>query len=199
MRTKSTFLNVVRKHEPAKNTNIKKAMRLFSIFFYIGAFTIGGGYAMILPMKRIIVDRDSYLSEDEFTEMFAISQITPGPVAINMATFIGYRQCGFLGSLLSTLGVVLPSLIIITLISIFFLDFTQMAVIEKLLLGILAGVAGEIAYLTLDMFRKIKLNALSISILAFSLIALFFLKMNPIFVILIGGGVGIFSGFIRQK
>lgn len=199
MKTKSTFLNVVRKHEPVKNTNIKKAMRFFSIFFYIGAFTIGGGYAMILPMKRIIVDRDSYLSEDEFTEMFAISQITPGPVAINMATFIGYRQCGFLGSLLSTLGVVLPSLIIITLISIFFLDFTQMAVIEKLLLGILAGVAGEIAYLTLDMFRKIKLNALSISILAFSLIALFFLKMNPIFVILIGGGVGIFSGFIRQK
>ena len=57
MRTKSTFLNVVRKHEPVKNTNIKKAMRFFSIFFYIGAFTIGGGYAMILPMKRIIVDR----------------------------------------------------------------------------------------------------------------------------------------------
>jgi chromate transporter len=182
----------------SKFSNLIKGLKLFSIFFYIGLFTIGGGYAMIPAMRNIIVQREKYLSEDEFLEMFAISQITPGPIAVNMATFIGYMQGGIICSTLATLGVVLPSLIIITLISIFFLDFTRFTVVQKLFTGILAGIAGEITYLTFDLAKKIKINLFTGGIFIISLAALFILKINPIYVIIIGGAIGIIvKGILR--
>lgn len=183
----------------SKFSNLIKRLKLFSIFFYIGLFTIGGGYAMIPAMRNIIVQREKYLSEDEFLEMFAISQITPGPIAVNMATFIGYMQGGIICSTLATLGVVLPSLIIITLISIFFLDFTRFTVVQKLFTGILAGIAGEIAYLTFDLAKKIKINLFTGGIFIISLAALFILKINPIYVIIIGGAIGILVKEILRK
>jgi len=173
---------------------LKKPLSLFLIFFYIGVFTIGGGYAMIPLMKESLVKREKYLDEDKFLEIFAISQITPGPIAINMATFVGYEQGGFIGSSFATLGVVLPSLIIITLISMFFVNITKFSVVQKLFIGILTGVAGEIAYLTFDMGRKMKIDVFNISILLFSLIELFLLKINPIYVILMGGALGLIFG-----
>jgi chromate transporter len=182
-----------------KQSYLNKGLKLFSIFFYIGVFTIGGGYAMIPAMRDIIVKKNNYLSEDEFLEMFAISQITPGPIAINMATFIGYKQGGIIGSTLATLGVVLPSLIIITLISIFFLDFTRYKFVQKLFIGILAGVAGEIAYLTFDLAQKIKISIFTVGIFVVSIIALFLLKINPIYVIIIGGAIGVVVKGIIEK
>ena len=178
---------------------LKTGIKLFSIFFYIGIFTIGGGYAMIPAMRSIIVQKEEYLSEDEFLEMFAISQITPGPIAVNMATFIGYLQGGIVCSTLATLGVILPSLIIITLISIFFLDFTRFTLVQKLFVGILAGIAGEIAYLTFDLAKKIKINLFTGGIFVISLAALFILKINPIYVIIIGGVIGIIVKGILWK
>jgi chromate transporter len=173
---------------------IKKALKLFLIFFYIGVFTIGGGYAMIPLMKESLVKREKFLDEDKFLEIFAISQITPGPIAINMATFVGYEQGGFIGSLFATLGVVLPSLIIITLISMFFVNITKFSAVQKLFIGILTGIAGEIAYLTFDMGRKMKKDVFNISIFFLSAAELFLPKMNPIYVILIGGALGLIFG-----
>jgi chromate transporter len=178
---------------------LKTGLKLFSIFFYVGVFTIGGGYAMIPAIKRIIVEREKYLTEDEFLEMFAISQITPGPIAVNMATFIGYRECGIIGSALATIGVVLPSLIIITIISIFFLNFTKYTAVQKFFVGILAGVVGEIGYLTFDLARKIKINLFNIGVFVLSLFTLFVIKVNPIYVIIIGGTIGIVvNGLLRE-
>ncbi|MGC9125545.1 MAG: chromate transporter, partial [Caldisericaceae bacterium] len=117
-----------------------------------------------------------------------------GPIAINMATFVGYEQEGILGSSFATLGVVLPSLIIITAISMFFVNITKFSFVQKLFIGILTGVAGEIAYLTFDMALKMKTNIFNIAILLLSLIELFLLKMNPIYVILIGGAIGLLLG-----
>ena len=95
---------------------MKKYLELFLTFFKLGLFTFGGGYAMIPSLKEIVVEKKKWLSEEEMLEILAISESTPGPIAINMATFIGYRQKKVLGSVLSTLGVVLPSLIIIYII-----------------------------------------------------------------------------------
>ena len=88
---------------------MKKYLELFLTFFKLGLFTFGGGYAMIPSLKEIVVEKKKWLSEEEMLEILAISESTPGPIAINMATFIGYRQKKVLGSVCSTLGVVLPS------------------------------------------------------------------------------------------
>lgn len=173
---------------------MKKLFELLYDFFVIGLFTIGGGYAMIPLMRETIVSSRKYLSEDEFLEMLAISQITPGPIAINMATFIGYREGGLLGSAFATLGVVLPSFSIILLISLFFTNLTQIPEVRKFFIGILTGVVGEITYITFDIFKKAKKTIFYILVLFLSLFELFILKINPIYVILIGGALGIIFG-----
>jgi len=173
---------------------MKKCLFLTYNFFIIGLFTIGGGYAMVPLMRDTFVNKHHFLTEDEFLEMLAISQITPGPIAINMATFIGYREFGLLGSIFATLGVVLPSFIVILLISIFFTNILNIPQVKKFFIGILAGVVGEIAYITADIFLKAKRTILYLGILILSLIELFLLKINPIYVILIGGAIGILFG-----
>lgn len=168
-----------------------KSIKLFSIFFFIGLFTIGGGYAMIPLMREHIVKREKYISEEEFLDVFAISQITPGPIAINMATYIGFKQAGIMGSSSATLGVVLPSFLVILLISFFFVNLTQISFVQKLFIGILTGVVGQIAYLTFDLFKKQKYTLLFWAILIISLIEIFVLKISPVYVILIGGIIGV--------
>lgn len=173
---------------------IKKCLKLFFIFFQIGLFTIGGGYAMIPLMREYLVRREKYINEEEFLDIFAISQITPGPIAINMATFIGSRQAGISGSAFATFGVVLPSFTIILLISFFFINFTKIPLVQRFFIGILTGVVGEIAYITVDLFKKQKYTALFWIILVSSIIELFLIKINPIYVILLGGFIGIIFG-----
>ena len=95
---------------------MKKLLELFGVFFKLGLFTFGGGYAMIPQIKEIVVEKKKWLNEDEMLEILAIAESTPGPIAINMATYIGYKQKKILGSVFSTLGVVLPSLIIVYII-----------------------------------------------------------------------------------
>ena len=99
---------------------IKRALALFLAFFKIGLFTFGGGYAMIAIMEREFVEKKKWIGHEEFIDVIAIAESTPGPIAINMATFVGSAQGGILGSAMATLGVVLPSFIIILLIKMFF-------------------------------------------------------------------------------
>ena len=99
---------------------MKIILELFYIFFKLGLFTFGGGYAMIPSIKEIVVEKKKWISEDEMLEILAIAESTPGPIAINMATYIGYLKGKVLGSIAATIGVVLPSLIIIFIISLFF-------------------------------------------------------------------------------
>ncbi|MCD6106788.1 MAG: chromate transporter [Caldisericaceae bacterium] len=166
-------------------------LKLFGIFFYIGLFTLGGGYAMIPIMKQKLTAKNRYISEDDFIEVLAVSQITPGPIAVNMATFIGYKELGVLGSITATLGVILPSLIIILLLSIYFTGITSNAVVRKFFSGILTGIVAEIVCVTIDITKKIKIDFFNLSILILSLVEIFIIKLNPIYVILVGGGLGI--------
>ncbi len=175
-------------------SKIKETILLTYDFFLIGLFTIGGGYAMIPQMRQTFCKSRKYLTEEEFWEILAISQITPGPIAINMATFIGYRVNGFLGSLFATIGVILPSFIVILLISIFFINFFQISPVKKFLIGILAGVVGEITYIILEILKKSGGNIFYLSIMFLSLVELLVLRVNPILVILIGGFLGIILG-----
>ena len=98
---------------------MKKLFSIFWEFFKIGLFTFGGGYAMIGVMQTELVEKKKYVSTDEFLNLIGIAESTPGPLAINSATYIGYKCAGFFGSLFATLGVVLPSFIVIYIISFF--------------------------------------------------------------------------------
>ncbi len=168
-----------------------KGLELFGIFFYVGLFTLGGGYAMIPLMKQELIEKHKYISDDDFIEVFAISQTTPGPIAVNIATFIGFAESGIFGSIMATLGVTLPSLIIILCISMFFKGIASNIFVHKFFLGILTGVVAEIAYVTVDMSKKMKLNFFNASVFVLSLIEIFVVKINPIYVLLIGGFIGI--------
>ncbi|MBO4492321.1 MAG: chromate transporter [Lentisphaeria bacterium] len=118
---------------------------LYLLFAKIGLFTFGGGYAMIPLFQDELVVRHAFISPEEFANMVALAQITPGPVGLNAATYIGYRQMGLAGALAGTLGVATPSLILVTLAAVFFLAFRRNRRIQDILYGIRPATLGLIA------------------------------------------------------
>jgi len=173
---------------------LKIVFELFLIFFYVAIFTVGGGIAMVPVLERIMVEKKKYLSDKEFTEIFSIAQILPGSLMINMATFTGYKIAKFLGALFCCIAITIPPLTIITLIAIFYGKFIEFTLVKKLMLGILAGVVGEVSGITLNMFRKTKFNTFKIFLLLFSFLLMFVLRVNPIYIVIIGALLGILLG-----
>ena len=177
---------------------------LFSTFFKLGLFTFGGGYAMIPQIREIIVLKKKWMTEDEMLEIIAIAESTPGPIAINMATYIGYKQKKFLGSLFATLGVVLPSLIIIYIISLFLDAFMANIYVMYAFIGIKCAVAFLILKAGINMIHKMKKNlfsliSLSLVIILMILFELFSISFSSIYFIIIGGILGIFIFSLKNK
>lgn len=176
----------------AGHASIRKQLLLFWIFFIIGSFTIGGGYAMVLMMKRYLVEQYHWIKDDEFYDMLAISQVTPGPIAVNMATFVGYTQGGVLGSVLATLGVSIPAVAVIIIIAIFFPDFKNNVWVQRFFAGVIVGVVAQIATIVLDLGKRQKWTTISAIVCAASLGTLLFVhQVSPIWLILGGGLVGL--------
>lgn len=177
---------------------IKTLLTIFLTFFKIGLFTFGGGYAMIAVIEREIVEKKKWIEHDEYIDVVAIAESTPGPIAINSATYIGYKVGGFIGALFATLGVVLPSFAIIVLISIFYEQFIKIALVKHAFHGIQACVAYLILSAGLKMFKKLKKTVLNVVLFSLTLLGLiaftlFFpqVKISSILYILIGGVVGV--------
>ena len=177
---------------------MKEVLKLFWIFFKLGLFTFGGGYAMIPQIKEVVIEKEKWLTEDEMLELLAIAESTPGPIAINMATYIGYQRKKILGSVFSTLGVVLPSMIIIFIISLFFDKFLANKYVAYAFVGIKACVAFLILKAGLNMLKKLEKKVLSI--LVFSVVLalmitfeLLSINFSSIILILIGGLIGIIT------
>lgn len=171
---------------------MNKNLELFWTFFKLGLFTFGGGYAMIPQIKEIVIEKNKWLTEEEMLEILAISESTPGPIAINSATFIGYRKNKVLGSFFATLGVVLPSLIIIFIISLFFDTFLSNEYVRHAFVGIKACVAFLITKAGLEMLVKMKkriFNIIVFSIVFILMIVfeLFSIDFSSIFLIISGG------------
>lgn len=168
---------------------------LFLIFFKIGMFTFGGGYAMIAQIKEEIVEKKQWLTEEELTEVIAIAECTPGPIAINLATFVGYKKKGVCGSIVATLGVVLPSMILIFIISLLLQSFMQNKYVQYAFVGIKCAVAFLILKAGVELFLNMKKTVFSVTafILVFALTILFDLlsvSFSSILFILIGGAIG---------
>jgi len=149
---------------------MKKLVNLFITFFKIGLFTFGGGYAMISLVQSEFVDKKKVVTSEEFMDMIAVSESTPGPIAINMATYIGYKEKGFLGSVISTLGVILPSFVIIFIISLFFNDLLKYRLIQKAFKGIACGVAVIITFAGIKLMKSFKRNWVFITLFILSVI-----------------------------
>ena len=120
-----------------KNTkNLKLLLQLFAVFFKIGGLTFGGGMAMLPILEAEVVDRKKWTSRERLADYYAISQITPGIIAVNVATFLGYNLAGVLGGIVATLGVVTPSIIIISFIAYFIESFSHVEWVQSALCGI---------------------------------------------------------------
>ena len=174
----------------------KAILKLFIVMFKIGLFTFGGGYAMIAVIERELVERKKWIEHDEFMDMIAIAESTPGPLAINSATYVGYKIGGVLGSIFATLGVVLPSFTIICIISLFFDKFLSFTWVQYAFRGIQACVAYLILSAGIKMFKKLKKNAFNLimsvlSVVCFLTLSVLAVDFSSIFFILIGGAVGI--------
>ncbi len=174
----------------------KAILQLFLTTLKIGLFTFGGGYAMIAVFENEFVTRKKWLTSDEFLDMIAISESTPGPIAINTATFIGYKREKLLGSIFATLGMCLPSLVIIFIISLFFNDFLKIEFVAKAFKGIQVCVVFLILSAGLRLLKKLKktpFNIVVFSITALTMIAfsLFSVDFSSIFYILLSALAGL--------
>jgi len=175
---------------------LRKLFSIFVIMFKIGLITFGGGFAMIAIIERELIEKRNWISHEEFLDVVAIAESTPGPIAINSATYIGYKRAGVLGSIFATLGVVLPSFIIIFTISFFYERFLSLTYASYAFMGIRVCVAFLILSAGIKMLKKLKKNVFNIII--FSVVTLlmvfltvFYYNFSTILYILAGGIIGL--------
>lgn len=186
---------------------MKQYLNLFITMFKIGLFTFGGGYAMIALLENEFVSKKEWIEKDEFLDMVAIAESTPGPIAINAATYIGYKMLGFLGSLTATVAVCIPSFVIIYAISLFFDAFLSLTLVAYAFRGIQVCVIWLILSAGLKMLSRMKKTAFNILILSAVVLCMvafsvFSVSFSTIFYILISGCIGIFIyalGLLRGK
>ncbi|MBQ9079683.1 MAG: chromate transporter [Clostridia bacterium] len=178
---------------------LKKLVSLFLTFAKIGAFTFGGGYAMIPLIQREAVTKNGWVSDDDIMDIIAIAESTPGPVAINSATFVGYKTAGVLGSAAATLGVVMPSFIVIYLISGVLREFQEIKVIKYAFAGIRAGVIALICKALMNMYKKAPKGLVGYILMGAAFILAAFVKINAVYIIIAAAVVGIVSAIIAER
>ena len=144
----------------------KELGKVFTTFLKIGAFTFGGGYAMIPLIQKEAVENHGWITDEDILEIIAIAESTPGPIAINSATFVGYRTCGVLGSVCATLGVVLPSFVLIYAISFVLRQFQELQAVQFAFQGIRAGVLALLCKALWGMYKKNTKNWVSYIVMA---------------------------------
>ncbi|EMB47013.1 chromate transporter [Treponema denticola] len=177
-----------------KANRFKTYASLFASFFKIGLVTFGGGLAMLPILKRDLVDSKGWLTEDEILDYFAIGQSTPGVIAVNVATFVGYKRGGLIGSIFSTSGIVFPSLIIISLIAAFVSNFNELAWVQKALKGINVAVSVLLVKAVFSFGKKTVFDLCTFLIAALSFVLMFAFKVQGVWIV-IGSAL---SGWLFQ-
>lgn len=172
---------------------------LFSCFAKIGAFTLGGGYAMIPVIKKEVVEKRKWIGLEEFMDIIAIAQSAPGLLAVNISIFIGYKLRGNKGSVVATIGSCLPSFIIILLIAMFFAGFRDNPVVVRIFKGIRPVVVALIAVPVVDMIRQSRLNIMRALLAAATAALIVFLKVSPIYILLVVGVFFAAGRYFKQK
>ena len=172
--------------------------KLFTTFFRIGLFTFGGGYAMIPLIENDVVERNGWLKKDEFLDLLAVAQSAPGVFAVNMAVFVGYKLRGKRGALAASFGCVLPSVVIILLIALFFRRFRHIEVVNNIFMGIRPVVVALIAVPVFNVARSAKLSWMTAWIPVLSALLIVQFGVSPIYVIIVAGIAGFIYGRVGR-
>lgn len=183
-----------------QNTSKKKLLfSLFATFFKIGAFTFGGGYAMIPLIQREAAEKKKWISDDDILEIVAIAESTPGPIAINSATFIGYKTAGVWGSVMATFGVVLPSFVVISVIAYLLTAFQDYKAVAFAFNGIRAGVLALLVKAVWGMYKKCPKGAVEYAVMALAFAAAAFLGIDVLIIIIACAVIGLTAFSIKKR
>ncbi len=182
---------------------MKKYLTLFLTMLKIGLFTFGGGYAMIALLEHEAVEKKRWMTKEEFMDLAAIAESTPGPIAVNAATYIGYRQAGFFGAAAATVGLCVPSFVIIFCISLVFDRFLSLKLVGYAFRGVQMGAVYLIFSAGLKLLKGLKKTAFNITLLiavaaAMLACSLFAVKFSTVFYILICGAAGVLFYYLRR-
>ena len=176
---------------------MKKALGLFVSIFKIGAFTFGGGYAMIPLIEKEVVDNKGWISKEEFMDILVVSQSLPGALAINTSIFLGYKISGVLGAIIALLAVILPSFIIILIIAAFFMQFRDNYYVNAAFKGITAAVPMLVLVGAISLSKGLDKNIRTVVTIIVGIIALAVFNIHPVLVIIISGVYG--AIFLRKQ
>lgn len=177
---------------------MKDLIKMFISFLKIGAFTFGGGFAMIPLIEAEVVHKNKWLSKDDFTDIIVISQTFPGAIAVNSSLFIGYKIGGIIGALLGMLGVVLPSFFIILIIAMLFMQFRDNYYVDLAFKGITAAVPVLVLVAVTSLSKSVdKKSIINIVILILSVIGILVFDIHPAIIVIISGLIGVL--FFRKK
>ena len=172
---------------------LKELWELYWAFFQVGIMTFGGGYAMLPMLQRIVVNEKKWADEEEIMDYYAIGQITPGVIAVNTATFIGYKQKKSIGGIAATLGVVSPSIIIILILANIIDQFSDITIVQHAFNGIRIVVCALVAKAVINMIRKGVKDIFTLAICLISFVAVEIFRMSPIPLVVIFCFLGIFT------
>lgn len=178
---------------------MKKNLRLFARFFMIGLLTFGGGYSMIPMFERELVEREHWITRDEMMDYFAISQCTPGVIAVNCATFVGNKVNGFFGAVFATVGVVTPSLIIITVIAAFLTHFNEYPVVIYAFNGIKIAVAALIISAVFKLIKSAVKDTLSVILYIAVFVCSLVFDVSPLVYVLSGIAISVIMTLIASR
>ncbi len=179
----------------------RKYAKLFLSTFQLSAFTFGGGFVIVPLMRKKFVEELGWIEEQEMMDFTAIAQSSPGPIAVNAAILVGYHVAGLPGALLTILGTILPPLIIISVISMFYQAFRDNAIVNMVMAGMLAGVAAVICDVVFTMARNIfkEKRLLPVVMLVAAFVAVRYLSVNIILIILLSGVIGGVDTWLRHR
>ena len=177
--------------EKREKATFREILTLFWTFLKIGLFTFGGGYAMIPMIEKELVEKKGWITSDEISVMVAIAEATPGPIAVNTATFVGYKKGGFWGSFFSTLGLVIPSFVVIIVISVFLSYVSGNVWVESAFKGIRAGVVALVINAGIKMTKQVEkaVATVILTVAAFALAT--FTGVDVVWIIIAGGLFGV--------
>lgn len=171
--------------------NIKILLDLFITFAKIGAVTFGGGYAMLMILLREVVEKKHWAAEQELTDYYAVAQCTPGVIAVNVATFIGKKQAGLLGGIIATIGVVFPSIIIISLLAGIIHAYSELEWVRHAFAGVRVCVCVLIFNAVLKIFNSAIIDKITLCIYILILAGTILFKVSPIILVVLAGAAGL--------
>ena len=178
---------------------MKLLFKLFFAFFRIGALTFGGGYAMLPMFKKELVEKNGWCTEEDILDYYAIAQCTPGVIAVNTASFIGYKKKGVAGAIFGTVGVVAPSIIIITVIAAFISHFAENPYVGHAFAGIRIAVCALVSVTVFGLLKKNVKDILTALLAVCAFVVTYFFGLSPIIAVVVAAAAGIIASVIREK